>query len=69
MEKELLKELTKLESKKEKLLIKRSDIQKQIDDIDKEIKEYKIYKRQYENLEKKVNNRINNKMQEVKKDE
>lgn len=69
MEKELLKELTKLEKKKEKFITKKAEIQKQIDDVDKEIKEYKTYKRQYENLEKRVNNRINNKAQEVKKDE
>lgn len=69
MEKELLKELTKLEKQKDKLLTKKLEIQKQIDNVDNKIKEYKSYKKQYDNLEKKVNNCINNKQTEVKTNE
>lgn len=69
MEKELLKELTKLEKQKDKLLTKKLEIQKQIDNVDNKIKEYKSYKKQYDNLEKKVNNCINNKQAEVKTNE
>ena len=69
MEKELLKELTKLEKQKDKLLTKKQEIQKQIDNVDNKIKEYKSYKKQYDNLEKKVNNCINNKQAEEKTNE
>lgn len=61
MIKRILRELAKLENNKLKLVEEQAKTQKQIDDVDVKIKEWNILKKEYEKIEKKFNNYINQK--------
>lgn len=59
MIKKVLKKIKRLNVDKSKLLLEQSVLQKKIDNIDIEIKEYNSIKKDYEKLEKKYNNLTN----------
>lgn len=66
MIKRVIKKIERLSTSRAKLIEEQSKIQKQIDDIDIEIKNYTTIKKEYEKLEKKLDTLINTK--EEKKD-
>ena len=55
MIKRVLRKLERLNADKSKFVAEQSKLQKQIDDIDIEIKNYTTIKKDYERLEKKFN--------------
>lgn len=55
----VLRKLERLNLKRSKFVTEQSNIQKNIDDIDIEIKNYTALKRDYEKLEKKYNDLSN----------
>lgn len=55
MIKRVLKQLKKLNSDKSKLIVEHSKLQKKIDDIDIEIRNYTVLKKEYEKIEKRFN--------------
>ena len=59
MIRKILKELTKLETQKSKLINIQAETQKKIDNIDMKIKEYNTLKKEYEKIEKKFSKYIN----------
>ena len=67
MIKRVLRKLERLNADKSKFVAEQSKLQKQIDDIDIEIKNYTTIKKDYERLEKKFNDLT--KPKEVKKNE
>lgn len=67
MIKKVLRKLERLKADKSKLLTAQTELQKQIDNIDMEIKEYTTLKKDYEKLEKKYNDLTHS--PEVKKNE
>ncbi len=67
MIKKVLRKLERLNAEKSKFITEQSDIQKNIDNIDNEIKIYTNLKKDYEKLEKKYNDLANS--PEVKKNE
>lgn len=67
MIKRVLRKLERLNADKSKFVAEQSRLQKQIDDIDIEIKNYTTIKKDYERLEKKFNDLT--KPKEVKKNE
>lgn len=67
MIKRVLRKLERLNADKYKFVAEQSKLQKQIDDIDIEIKNYTTIKKDYERLEKKFNDLT--KPKEVKKNE
>ncbi|MCI8310156.1 hypothetical protein [uncultured Clostridium sp.] len=67
MIKKVLRKLERLKRDKAKLVTEQSDLQKKIDDIDIEIKNYTNLKREYDRLEKKFNDLTNS--TEVKNNE
>lgn len=67
MIKRVLKKIERLNADKSKFVVEQSKLQKKIDDIDIEIKDYTTIKKEYEKLEKKFFDLTRPK--EVKKDE
>ena len=67
MIKRVLRKIERLNAEKSKFMQEQSKLQKQIDDIDIEIKNYTTIKRDNEKLEKKFNDLANT--SEVKKNE
>jgi len=67
MIKRVLKKIERLNADKSKFVVEQSKLQKKIDDIDIEIKDYTTIKKEYEKLEKKFFDLTRSK--EVKKDE
>ena len=67
MIKKVLRKLERLNAEKSKFITEQSNIQKKIDDIDIEIKNYATLKKDYEKLEKKYNDLAHS--PEVKKNE
>lgn len=59
MIKKVLKKIERLKNDRSKLVIVQTDIQKKIDNIDIEIKEYNNLKKDYEKLEKKYDDMAN----------
>ena len=59
MIKKVLKKIERLKNDRSKLVIVQTDVQKKIDNIDIEIKEYNNLKKDYEKLEKKYNDMAN----------
>ena len=55
----VLRKLERLNLKRSKFIAEQSKIQKNIDDIDIEIKNYTSLKKEYEKLEKKYNTLVN----------
>ena len=55
MIRKVLRKLERLKAEKSKYKNEQSKLQKKIDDIDNEIKNYIVLKREYEKLEKKYN--------------
>lgn len=67
MIKKVLRKLERLKLEKAKIIEEQSKLQKKIDDIDIEIKNYIILKKEYEKLERKYNDL--SQTTEVKKNE
>jgi len=67
MIKKVLRKLERLKLEKSKIIEEQSKLQKKIDDIDIEIKNYIILKKEYEKLERKYNDL--SQTTEVKKNE
>ena len=67
MIKKVLRKLERLNADKSKFVAEQSELQKKIDDIDIEIKNYTNLKKDYEKLEKKYNDLTHS--PEVKKNE
>ena len=67
MIKGVLKKIERLNADKSKFVVEQSKLQKKIDDIDIEIKDYTTIKKEYEKLEKKFFDLTRRK--EVKKDD
>ena len=67
MIKKVLRKLERLKLEKTKIIEEQSKLQKKIDDIDIEIKNYITLKKEYEKLERKFNDL--NQTPEVKKNE
>lgn len=63
----VLKKIDRLNADKTKLITEQSKLQKKIDDIDNEIKNYTALKKDYEKLQKKFNDLMEN--NEEKKNE
>ena len=67
MIKKVLRKLERLKLEKSKIIEEQSKLQKKLDDIDSEIKNYIILKKEYEKLERKYNDL--SQTTEVKKNE